>query len=129
MAGWIKHFIKRWQEWSGDSQMEAEIREHLNGRGCFDRTAKITGVRLVAVQRPGWLQVFRFEATARLKQAVDEDGPDPEAVYVDLFGLVREDMRKDLCEIQTFDNEEARKELFVQWSEELIRLRGARGLA
>ena len=53
---------KRWNDWCGDREMELAIRKHLTKNGFFGGTAKLQNVRLVAVQRPGWLQVFRFEA-------------------------------------------------------------------
>ncbi|MGB7343691.1 MAG: hypothetical protein WBD20_05740 [Pirellulaceae bacterium] len=127
---WIKHLRERWNNWVGDHDMELAIRRHLTGNGYFGGTAKLRNVRLVAVQRPGWLQVFRFEATARVRSdeaATDEAEPDVE--YHELFGLVREDARKNKSSIRVFADESQRRELFTLWSEDLICLRGAQGLA
>ena len=128
MIDWLKHLKERWDNWSGDSELDRAIRDHLCDLGYFGSTAKIQSVRLVAVQRPGWLQIFRFEASARLNLEVDDEHPDPEATYHLLFGLVREDHRKNQCDIQCFQNESERHELFAQWSNNLICLRGAKGL-
>ena len=81
-------------------------------------------VRLVAVQRPGWLQVYRFDASARV---VPED-PDDEPENQELLGLVRNDARTSKHDVQVFLAEADRRELFAQWSEEMICLRGAQGL-
>lgn len=107
--------------------MEVAIRRHLNQNGYYGASVKLRNVRLVAVQRPGWLQVFRFEATARL-QAEETDGPEPEAQYEQLYGLVRDDARKSMVSVRVFDDPAQRRELFQRWSEGLIQLRGAQGL-
>lgn len=89
-------------------------------------------MRLIAVKRPGWLQIFRFEATARVRPPEDdgaEDTANPEAEYRDLFGLIREDARSDQQSIRVFENDVERRELFSRWSEDLICLRGAHGLS
>ncbi len=59
----LRNLRERWNDWCGDREMELAIRKHLNENGFFGGTATLRNVRLVAVQRPGWLQVFRFEAT------------------------------------------------------------------
>ncbi len=69
--------------------MEIAIRRHLTESGFFGPTAKLQNVRLVAVQRPGWLQVYRFEALARVRpDDVSNDGPDADPEYLHLLGLV-----------------------------------------
>lgn len=129
MKGWIKHLRQRWNDWCGDRELEVAIRRHLTDAGYFGATAKLKNVRLVAVQRPGWLQVYRFEATARVRPAdVVEDRPDPQAVYRELLGLVKDDIRYNIHTVRTFLSEAERRELFADWSEDLICLRGAHGL-
>jgi hypothetical protein len=126
---WIKHFRERWNNWVGDHDMELAIRRHLTQNGYFGGTAKLRNVRLVAVQRPGWLQVFRFEATVRVRPPeVSNEEPDPDAEYHGVFGLIREDARKDESSIRVFRDETERSELFQRWSKDLICLRGAHGL-
>ena len=90
----LKHIRKRWEDWCGDHDMEVTIRKHLTENGFFGGTAKLRNVRLVAVQRPGWLQVFRFDATVRVRPEIDEEvGKDPEPEYREVFGLVKDDIR------------------------------------
>ena len=128
MLGWFKHLRERWNNWCGDHDMEVAIRQHLTTNGYYGATAKLKNVRVVAIQRPGWLQVFRFEATARVRQDTNGDGVDPEAEYDELFGLIKDDIRHKVNSIRVFTDEAQRRELFVRWSEDLICLRGAEGL-
>ena len=130
MLGWFTHLQKKWNDWCGDHEMELAIRRQLTEDGFYGRTAKLRKVRLVAVERPGWLQVFRFEATARVCQddGFECDGPDPEADYQEIYGLVRDDIRHKINDVRVFEDEAERSELFAQWSENLICLRGAQGL-
>lgn len=128
MLALIKHLKERWDNWSGDRDMELAIRKHLNQEGYFGGTAKIQHLKLVAVQRPGWLQVFRFEAVARLRAETDDDSPDAEAQYHTLYGLVRDDFRHNISDIRVFASENDRRNLFARWSDGLICLRGAYGL-
>lgn len=108
--------------------MEISIRKHLTENGYFGGSAKLRGVRLVAVQRPGWQQVFRFDVTARVARPVAENAPDLPAEYHDLFGLVRDDIRHGTSVVRVFSSEDERRSLFTRWSEDMIRLRGAHGL-
>ncbi len=128
MIGWFKQLKERWDNWSGDRDMEMAIRKHLNQEGCFGGTAKVQRLKLVAVQRPGWLQIFRFEAVARVRAETREDRPDPAAEYHTLYGLVRDDFRRNISDIRVFANESERRNLFTRWSDGLICLRGASGL-
>lgn len=123
----LKQLRARWANWCGDYDMEMKIRRHLSANGYFGETARLKRVRLVAVQRPGWLQVFRFDVTARVAHPEREAEPDPPAEYHDLFGLVREDARRGTA-VRLFDCEEKRVELYREWADGLIQLRGAEGL-
>lgn len=124
----FKHFAQKWADWCGDRDMENAIRAHLTNEGYYGGTAKLKNVRLVAVQRPGWVQVYRFEVTARRAVMASEDQPDPMPIDDQLFGLVRDDGRKGST-IRTFSDDAQRRELFARWSEGMLRLRGAHGLA
>ncbi len=127
MLHFFKSVCEKWNNWCGDHEMELAIRKHLTKNGYYGGTVQLRNVRLVAVQRPGWLQVFRFEATAR-RRAEETDGPDPEPVYEELYGLVQDDIRHKITRVRVFQNQAERKELFLLWSEDLIQLRGAQGL-
>ena len=128
MFALLKDLQKKWNDWCGDREMETAIRRYLNENGFFGQSATLQNVRLVAIQRPGWLQVFRFEANARVRLEIDDDSPDPAPEYRDIFGLVRDDIRHRENTIRIFEEEQERRELFRRWSEDLICLRGAQGL-
>src|SRR5690606_398784 len=123
------------------------IRQHLSGHGYYGGSAKLRDVRLAAVQRPGWVQIYRFEVTARVAAAARTDDdttaehvrdhdqtpagdarPAP-AAYHELFGLVREDHRYNQTNVRIFASADQRLELFERWSVGLIQLRGGRGMA
>lgn len=106
--------------------MEISIRKHLTENGYFGGSAKLKAVRLVAVQRPGWKQVFRFECTARVDSG-DTQSDDPPRDE-ELFGLVREDIRRGESTTRVFSDAEQRRQLFRRWSEDMICLRGSQGL-
>jgi hypothetical protein len=126
----VKHLHKRWENWCGDHEMELMIRRHLTDNGFFGGTAQLRNVRLVAVKRPGWLQVFRFDATVRVRPAEGACvGVEPAAEYREVFGLVKDDIRHQGNSVRFFEEEQERRELFTLWSEGLICLRGAHGLS
>lgn len=130
MFEWLKGLRRRWDDWCGDHEMEVAIRRHLTDNGYYGGTAKFRAVRLVAVERPGWLQVYRFEAIARVARSEgEEDGPDRPAEYRELFGLVRDDIRHKISSVRVFESEGERQSLFARWSDGLICLRGAHGLS
>jgi len=128
MFAFLRDLRQRWSNWTGDHEMESAIRRHLSENGYFGGTAKLRAVRLAAVQRPGWLQVYRFEATARLAVVDSNDASEPAATYHDLFGLVREDHRHNQTDVRVFPTSDHRKELFGRWSDGLIQLRGGRAM-
>lgn len=127
MRGFLQRLSARWQNWCGDFEMETAIRAHLDSAGFYGRSAKLRNVKLVAVQRPGWVQVYRFDCTARLRQDPSPEGPDPEPVDRELFGLVRDDARHR-TDVKTYFDRPSRSRQFERWADGLIALRGAAGL-
>ena len=128
MKSWFQHLKQRWNNWCGDRDMEIAIRKHMTDIGFYGQTAKIQNVRLVAVQRPGWLQVYRFEAMARLKPVNEVESEGAEAKYRHVSGLVKEDFRFKVQTVRTFISERDRRACFAEWTDGLICLRGAQGL-
>ncbi len=129
MKSWFQHLKQRWNDWCGDRDMEVAIRKHISESGFYGHTAKISNVRLVAVQRPGWLQVYRFEAMARLKSPLEDSQASPSDVqYRHVSGLVKDDIRFRIQTVRTFTSERDRRACFAEWSDGLICLRGAQGL-
>ena len=130
MKTWFQHLKQRWNDWCGDRDMEIAIRRHMTESGFYGQTAKIQNVRLIAVQRPGWLQVYRFEAMVRLKpDGTGSESSTDSPQYRHVSGLVKDDIRYRVQTVRTFTSERDRRSCFAEWSEGLICLRGAEGLA
>lgn len=130
----LKRLQKRWDDWCGDREMEQMIRCHLSENGFFGNTAKLSRIRLAAVARPGWVQVYQFNVRARVRIDSDDDsfedesdrGPEPDPVYQELFGVLKDDARGKDTKIRVLPTTDDRDELFDRWSEGLIKTRGAR---
>lgn len=96
----------------GNKVTEKDIRDYLTENGYYGRTAKIVDLKLVAVQRPGWLQVFRFDLRAK-----QQDGD-----WVELFGTCRDDEAAKLFEVSLSQDATARDLQIEAWSDGLIAL-------
>jgi len=128
MLTWLRSLRDKWSNWCGDRDLEVAIRRHLTSNGYFGQTAKLQNVRLAAVQRPGWLQIYRFDALARVRPETpneDDNVIDSSPTFRQLFGVAREDARHNQSTIRTFESNEARRELFQEWSVDLIQLRNS----
>lgn len=91
---------------------EKDLRQHLTGMGYVGRSAKITGLELVAIERPGWVQVFEFQMRA-LKQGGD---------WEEFFGLCRDDERSSKFEVQLFSSRQQQQQAFAGGTAGLITL-------
>lgn len=96
--------------WQGNRATEKDIRDWLDRSGYYGNSARFDYVELHAIQRPGWLQIFRFACQAK--------SADNQCQY--LFGVVRDDERYRRNEIEVFATEGQRRVLMDQWSEGLI---------
>lgn len=110
----LKRIAVKWANWVGDRDMELAIRDALTRDGLRGKAAKISKVRLVAVKRPGWLQIYSFDAVW-VEDAVETPSPP-------VFGLVRQDERYNRTEVRIHTSVTARNQLLRQWSEGLTRL-------
>jgi len=81
---------------------ERDLRDYLSSNGFYGRSARISDLNLAAVERPGWVQVFRFHVRAK---RVDGD-------WEEHFGLVRTDERHDVFDVQLFAGEADRQSSF-----------------
>ncbi len=113
----LRQLVDNWASWLGDRDLEIALRKHLNEQGFFGDSAKFRQLRLMAVQRPGWLQVYTFTVEAMSQLNTSEQ---PQC----LFGIVRQDERYNRLEISVFSNRSERSKLLDEWSEDLIRLQG-----
>lgn len=116
MWSWLTKLQERWSGWVSDRDMERSMRQRLTTLGFYGDSAAFKSLRLVAIQRPGWLQVYSFSVDARHRASVD---PQP----VRLFGLVRQDERYNRCDVEVFSEATGRQQLYQQWTTDLIRLR------
>ena len=90
---------------------EQDIREHLDTLGYCGASAKLRDVELVAIERPGWVQIYRFEG----------DATDSEETRRSFFGVLKDDQRSAAYpQISLFDTEQERRPLLQQHSRGLL---------
>ncbi len=94
----------------GNRVTERDIRDDLIRLGYRGKTAKFEELELAAIERPGWIQVFRFEV-----HVFDEDDNRHH-----LYGVVRDDER-NRTEIRYFDAPHAQRQQIETWSGNMIR--------
>lgn len=97
---------------------EKDLRDYLSTDGYYGRSARIHELELVAVQRPGWVQVFRVQVEAKHE----------ETGWTELFGVIRDDERNGF-EAQMFSNPADRDAAMSRLSEGLIQLSNERSVA
>ena len=112
----LRQLAEKWTNWLGDRDLDLALRKHLNEQGFLGESAQFSQLRLVAVQRPGWLQVYTFTAQAKSRLNASDQ-------QQSLFGIVRQDERFNRMEIRVFSVLGERTQLVEQWSDGLIRLR------
>ena len=111
--GWISHLRERWRRNVGDPRAERMIRAELDERGFGGSMALILDTRLAAVERPGWVQVSRFEARAKHLATGDRRT---------FYGVTRDDERSNDTRIGLFEIEAEREAQFLEWSDGLLRM-------
>ena len=89
---------------------ERDLRDWLSGHGYYGSSTQFDEIELHAIQRPGWLQVFRFSVSAKTEQ--DQ--------WHELFGVVRDDERYRRLDVEIFQLEADRDEILTEWSTGLI---------
>ncbi|QDT65714.1 hypothetical protein [Calycomorphotria hydatis] len=89
---------------------EKDLREWLERGEHYGSSARISELELVAIQKPGWVQIFRFRAMAKHKTS---------ETWEELCGLIRDDERKG-CEVRLASSEEELYELFNQVSDGML---------
>ena len=75
---------------------EADVRAWLNQNGFVGKTAKFEELELHAIQRPGWVQVFRFCARVKYRpfgQNNQEQCTENERDWQQVFGVALDDER------------------------------------
>lgn len=95
---------------------EKDVRSWLDNNGYYGNSAEIRDLNLYAVQRPGWLQIFRFEIRVKSRQESQEP-------WHDMFGAVRDDERRrgdNKTQVELFADAHGQQEKLDQWSQGLI---------
>lgn len=103
----LNDFRKRWIRYGSTEQ---EIRDWFSSHGYEGRTAELSDLVLHAVQRPGWVQIFGFQA--RVKNHHEN--------WVHAYGTLRSDERYGEPQIFVSQNVEERDQTMDSWSDGLI---------
>ena len=102
----------------GNKFVEHDLRAWLDGGDYYGRSAELEELELAAVQRPGWVQVFRFRVRAKHRGTGE---------WESLRGLCRDDERvkkkADRTEYRFTPDDAAFDAAFAEWSDGLIKLR------
>ena len=69
---------------------EKDLREWLDQAGFAGQFANIDELELHAIERPGWVQIFRFEVSVRESEADAES----ERPWLNRWGVILDDERK-----------------------------------
>lgn len=110
-----KQLINRWSDWVGDRHLELAIHAELRRLGHPVHASKTRQFRLVAIERPGWRQVYRFYVEA----------PDHAGELIVLQGVARSDGRREGAEVLISPSLSTVRQQEQQWCSGLIRRRGA----
>ena len=100
-----RRWLTSWQNWTGDRGLDRAIRAELRAQGYVGQQAGIRNCRLVAIQRPGWVQVYQFEIAWPASDT--------------LFGVARDDGRSRTT-VKLFTDRQHRDGQRQQWSAGLI---------
>lgn len=88
----------------GNRVTEKDIRDWLDAHGYNGHSAKINNLELHAIQRPGWIQVYRFTLRAKSLPKPEFDsstGLVEDDKWTNRFGIVWDDERQLSLEHRT----------------------------
>lgn len=108
---WFDLFGRKWNFRMKYRVTEKEIREQLGVEGFEGESAVFENLRLTAVERPGWVQVFEFSLSVK----------DTDADLHRFFGAFRHDGRAEQ-ELKLFRDETERDAFVEDWKQGLITL-------
>ncbi|QDT69013.1 hypothetical protein MalM25_19390 [Planctomycetes bacterium MalM25] len=114
----LKQLLESWSDWTGDKRLTQAIRRELARLGYAVNAAETREVRLTAIERPGWVQVYRF----RVETVTNDENPHSRR-EVTLHGVSRDDGRKSRIEVLLSESLSERNQQLEDWSEGLIRRR------
>ena len=114
----------------GNRVTEKDIRDWLDENGFVGRTAKIRELELHAIKRPGWVQVFEFYLSARLRPSesetttIQEFDSSSDTDWIERFGVVLDDERNRTQELRTqiwlFENQSDQQNKLEEVSEGML---------
>jgi len=118
----IGHFWRRlvswWQQSVGDRDLELKIRQAVDRLGDDGQSARFVRCQLVAIQRPGWRQVWEFELTACARRLPEEEHDFARRKW---FGVARDDTRTNLADIALFQTPDEQRHQVERWSTGMLR--------
>ena len=94
---------------------EKDVRDYLQNNGFQGPSARFDYLELEAIERPGWVQVFKFSV-----RVLDDEGRSRQRL-----GVARDDERKGI-EVFLTESEDERDRVLAEWSAGLITLRQER---
>lgn len=94
----------------GNRVTEKDLREWFSNLGWDGQSARFAELELVAIERPGWVQIFRFSCSIL--------DPTDQIRHVD--GYCRDDERAQRFEVVYGESLEDLHETFTEWSSGLI---------
>ena len=95
---------------------EKDVRAWMDQNGFYGNSADINHLELHAIERPGWVQVFSFEARAKSRE-------ESEQPWQELYGVVKDDERRrgsNKTKVALFGSIDQQTERLEQWSQGLI---------
>lgn len=110
----FRELLERWKNWLGDHELEQAIRDELVRQGYPRQASRIVEAQMVAIERPGWVQVWRFGV-----ETTHDSAP------VRLYGAARDDGRFGTEVLISRDEPPIARQL-ASWSDGLIVRRRAR---
>ena len=92
----------------------------LARQGYFGSGAILSNFKLSAIQRPGWVQIYKFDVSAK-RQEDNSDDPNAKTSpdFQSLFGLVKDDGREK-SQVEFFSDPIERQKRFSDWSHGMI---------
>lgn len=104
IMSWIRKLIR-------NKSSEIDVRKFLDTEGFIGSSAKFDYLELHAIERPGWVQIYRFSV-----RVLDESER-----WRTLFGVIRDDQR-NRRRVWLTESESEQLEKAKVWSEGLITL-------
>lgn len=90
---------------------EKDLRDWFSRQGWNGQSGRFDEVELVAIQRPGWLQVYRFSGTML----------DPNDEKQIICGYCRDDERYGVFEVVYRDSFQDLHAIFAEWTSGLVK--------